>query len=139
MNYLLDTCVIAELVNSKPEAKVVSWLRRQPENSLFLSAITIGEIQRGISLLPESKKREALQSWLDHDLRQRFHQRILNVDFDGARRWGEVQAKAERAGQKMSAMDSLVAALALARGMTVVTRNTRDMEASGVSLLTPWE
>ncbi|MBI9083283.1 MAG: type II toxin-antitoxin system VapC family toxin [Desulfobacterales bacterium] len=138
MNYLLNTCVISELVKPKPVAKVVSWLRQQPENSLFLSSITIGEIQRGISLLPESKKRDTLQNWLDRDLRQRFNQRILNVDFQCARCWGEVQAKAERAGQKMPAMDSLIAAMALVHGMTVVTRNIRDMEASGVTLLAPW-
>lgn len=139
MNYLLDTCVISELTRPKPSAKVVTWLKDQPEEILFLSAITIGEIQKGISLLPDSPKKSSLQSWLDYDLQQRFKQRILGVDFEVAQKWGDIQATAERTGNKMPAIDSLVAAIAMVHGMTVVTRNVRDMAASGAALLNPWD
>ncbi|MFH1982895.1 MAG: type II toxin-antitoxin system VapC family toxin [Pseudomonadota bacterium] len=139
MNYLLDTCVISELTRPKPSAKVVAWLKDQPEEILFLSAITIGEIQKGISLLPDSPKKASLQSWLDHELYQRFKQRILGVDFEVAQKWGDIQAAAERTGNKMPAIDSLVAAIAMVHGMTVVTRNVRDMAASGAALLNPWD
>jgi len=140
LNFLLDTCVISELTKIKPDSKVISWLSTQPEDHLFLSSITIGEIQKGISKLnANSLKKVELQLWLDTELIRRFDKRILDVDVRAARKWGEIQVLAEKSGMKMPAVDSLIAAIGLACDMTVVTRNTRDMEASGVRLYNPWE
>jgi predicted nucleic acid-binding protein len=138
--YLLDTCVISELIKPEPEAKVASWLLMQREESLFLSVITIGEIQKGISKLSkESRRKNELLSWLDSELLPRFHNRILGIDVHVARKWGEIQATAEKSGIKMPLIDSLIAAIGLVYGMTVVTRNTDDMIASKVGLYNPWQ
>ena len=140
MNFLLDTCVISELAKLTPNSKIIAWVRSKPEENLFLSTITIGEIQKGISKLgADGVKRQKLQSWLDADLIRRFNQRILAVDENVARKWGEIQGAAELAGKKMPVMDSLIASTGLAYDLTVVTRNIGDMEASRVRLFNPWE
>lgn len=139
MNFLLDTCVISELVRKVPNARVVEWVRTRNEDNLFLSSMTIGEIQKGISLLPESRKKQELQDWLDHELLRRFDRKILGVDVRVATRWGEIQASSERAGAKMAVVDSLIAAIGTVHDMTVVTRNTDDMKPSGVRLYSPWD
>ncbi len=140
MNYLLDTCVISELVKLESNRNVVSWIGEQREESLFLSSITVGEIQKGISLLNEdARKKNRLQSWLDDELPERFRNRILSIDVKVARKWGEIMASAKKRGRKMPVVDSLIASIGLAFDMTVVTRNVRDMETSGVKLFNPWE
>jgi predicted nucleic acid-binding protein len=139
LNYLLDTCVISELIKPKPSSKVIKWLRFCQEESLFLSSLTIGEIQKGISKLPDSRKRKKLQSWLDSELTQRFDKRILGIDFKVAQKWGEIQASSEIAGVKMPVIDSLIASIGIVFDMTVVTRNTADMKNSGVRLFNPWK
>ena len=139
MNYLLDTCVISELIKPKPSSKLIKWLRSCQEESLFLSSLTIGEIQKGISKLPDSRKRKKLQNWLDSELTQRFDRRIIGIDFKVAQKWGEIQALTEIAGIKMPVIDSLIASIGIVYDMAVVTRNTADMKNSGVRLFNPWE
>ena len=139
MNYLLDTCVISELIKPKPSSKLIKWLRSCQEESLFLSSLTIGEIQKGISKLPDSGKRKKFQNWLDSELTQRFDRRIIGIDFKVAQKWGEIQALTEIAGIKMPVIDSLIASIGIVYDMAVVTRNTADMKNSGVRLFNPWE
>jgi len=139
LNYLLDTCVISELIKPKPSSKVIKWLRSCQDEALFLSSLTIGEIQKGISKLPNSQKRNNLQAWIDGELIRRFDKRILGIDIKVAQKWGEIQALSEMAGTKMPVIDSLIASIGIVYDMTVVTRDTGGMEKSGVSLLNPWE
>ncbi len=138
MKFLLDTCVISELIKPKPSLKVIKWLRSSHEGNLFLSSLTIGEIQKGISKLPESRKKNELQTWLDVELAKRFKERILAIDMTVAKKWGEIQASSEMAGSNMPVIDSLIASIGLAYDMVVVTRNTDDMKSSGVGLFNPW-
>ena len=139
MNYLLDTCVISELVKKSPNQKVVKWVSETDENNLFISVLTIGEIHKGIEKLPKSKKKENLYNWVSYDLKERFKNRIIEFDLHGATIWGRTQARSELSGKAMPAIDGLIAATGIAYDLTVVTRNTKDMEVSGVSLLDPWE
>ncbi len=139
MNYLLDTCVISELIKPKPSSTVTKWLRSCQEENLYLCSQTIGEIQKGISKLPDSRKRKKLQSWLDSELIQRFDKRVLGIDFKVAQKWGEIQAASEIAGIKMPVIDSLIASIGIVYDMTVVTRNTGNMKNSGVRLFNPWQ
>ncbi len=139
MNYLLDTCVVSEVVKKKPDSTVIQWLKAQNEECCFLSVLTLGELQKGISRLPDGQKKRTLQTWVDTDLRQRFSDRILSVDTDVAEHWGELSAQAEKVGRVVPAIDGLIAATAVAHGLTVVTRNTKDIEPIAVSLLNPWK
>jgi predicted nucleic acid-binding protein len=139
LNYLLDTCVISELVKPKPDPCLTRWVRSQEEESLFLSVITIGEIQKGISKLPDDQqKKKVLQDWLSRELQQRFKGRILEITIGAALAWGQVLGECEKKGLTLPAIDSLIAAQGIFHEMTVVTRNIADMEPAGVSLFNPW-
>uniref|UniRef100_A0A831U295 Type II toxin-antitoxin system VapC family toxin n=1 Tax=Geobacter metallireducens TaxID=28232 RepID=A0A831U295_GEOME len=138
MKYLLDTCLISEMVKKEPNLAVVSWLDEQDEQTLFLSVLNLGELQKGISKLPDGAKKDGLQAWVTLDLVERFTGRIIDIDLNTALCWGRLQGEAERLGVKLPVMDSLIAAVAAAHGLIVVTRNVRDMERCGVKVCNPW-
>ena len=139
MRYLLDTCVISELVKKKPSHRVMQWLGQQEEHSLFLSVITFGELHKGIGRLQMGRKKRELLEWVEGQLSKRFTGRILEVDREVAARWGEISATAEKAGRTVPVLDGLLAATALTSGLTFVTRNTDDVRATGVPVCDPWE
>lgn len=139
MNYILDTCVLSEMVKPDPAKLVIEWICEQDENNLYLSVITIGEIQKGISKLPQSHKKKELQNWLQVDLRDRFNGRILAIDDQVAIAWGTIQATAECNGSPIPSIDGLIAATGISHNMTIVTRNIHDMAPSGATLFNPWD
>ncbi len=138
MNYLLDTNVISELVTKQPSQKVVDWIDAIDDERIYLSAITIGELKKGIEKLPASQRKELLRDWLHQELLTRFGGRILAIDTAVMLTWGQFTAMLEQRGRKLPAMDSLIAALALQSGFTLVTRNEADFSDTGVTLLNPW-
>ena len=138
MKYLLDTCLVSELVKKEPNPAVVSWLDEQDEQKLFLSVLNLGELQKGISKLLDGTKKDELQAWVALDLVERFTGRILEIDLETSLCWGRFQGEAEQAGEKLPVMDSLIAATAVAHGLVVVTRNVKDIERCGVRVYNPW-
>ena len=123
MRYLLDTCAISEPTKQRPNQGLVSWLQRQDEQSLFLSVVTLGELNKGISKLKQGhSKKSALIKWVNEDLVQRFDQRILHVDDDVAVQWGELLGESEQSGYIIPAVDALIAATALVHSLTIITR-----------------
>ncbi len=136
--FLLDTSVISELIRPKPEPRVAAWIHATDENLLFLSVLTLGEIRKGIAGLRESSRRIALEAWLDSDLALRFAGRILSIDEGVADRWGRLAAQAASATRLLPVIDGLLAATALHHNLTLVTRNTKDVEITGVPLFNPW-
>lgn len=138
MSFLLDTCVISELISRTPAASVVEWLDGQDEHHLFLSVITLGEIKRGVDRLPVSRRKDELDSWLHSDLLQRFAGRLVAIDTDVMLEWGALVAKLESEGRILPAMDSLIAATALHNDLSIVTRNERDFQGTGVHVVNPW-
>jgi predicted nucleic acid-binding protein len=139
VRYLLDTCIISELVKKRPAKQVVAWVREQDELCLFLSVLTFGELEKGIAKVADGKRRQGLRDWVDHDLRRRFTGRILAFDYEAACRWGVITGEAERDGSPIPALDGQLAATALVHGLTLVTRNTSDVAPSHVPVLNPWE
>ena len=137
MSYLLDTCVVSELSRPRPDPGVVAWMSEADVASVHLSAITIGELRRGTLRLPAGKRRTSLSDW-GEKLRRSFAGRVLPIDESVALRWAEIAARAEQSGRPGSFADGLIAATALDRGLTLVTRNVTDFEAFGASLLNPW-
>ena len=138
MNYLLDTNVVSEWAKLRPEPGVVRWLADADEDRVFLSVITIAELQRGIDLLAAGAKRDRLNTWLAGDVLTRFEGRILAVTCDVARRWGTLCAETQRKGHTLGAIDAFLAATAAVHGLTLVTRNSRDFEATRISFFNPW-
>ncbi len=139
MSFLLDTCVVSELVRQRPDPGVIRWLDQVEERRLYVSVLTLGELAKGVAKLPETPRRNALQEWLEHDLVERFAGRIVPVDDAVALAWGRLQGEAERAGVKLPVIDSLLVATAECHALTVVTRNVADFEKCGANTCNPWE
>jgi predicted nucleic acid-binding protein len=138
VSWLLDTCVVSELVRSRPKASVISWIREREEDELFLSVITIGELEKGIAKLAESTKRITLEQWVRRELADRFRSRLLVIDAGVAARWGAIVGTSEAHGQPLPVIDSLIAATSLQHDLIVVTRNTDDLERCGARCFNPW-
>ncbi|MDA3938440.1 MAG: type II toxin-antitoxin system VapC family toxin [Spirochaetia bacterium] len=138
MKYLLDTCVISELIKPQPNNQVISWIQSKNEGDLYLSVLTFGEIEKGIEKAPVGSRKNHLKLWVEGDLKKRFDGRIIPIDIRIAARWGEIQDIAELFGKPMPSIDGLIAASGLVNNCTVVTRNVSDMEQSPAVLLNPW-
>lgn len=136
--FLVDTNIPSELTRDQPDARVMSFIRKAGQGNLFLSVMTIGEIRKGIDELAIGQKRSDLQDWLDIDVRAWFAGRILPVTEDIAERWGRMAAAAKKKGVTLAVVDGIIAATALERGLTLVTRNTKHFAALGVALVNPW-
>jgi tRNA(fMet)-specific endonuclease VapC len=139
MSYLLDTCVISELVAKRPEPKVINWIDSIADTRLYLSVITIGEIRKGVEKLPDSKRKTLIRSWLEDQLLIRFDGRIVPIDTDLILTWGQLVGMLEATGKQMAAIDSLIATTALHGRFTLVTRNVEDFKNAGVMILNPWK
>jgi predicted nucleic acid-binding protein len=136
--YLLDTNVVSELIKSRPDERVVAWIRATDEADLHLSVLTFAEIRYCIEKLTQSARRERLQRWMDIELADRFEDKILDVDRGVAELWGVIMARAAIVSVRLPVMDTLLAATAEHHGMTMVTRNVRDFARAGVATLDPW-
>ena len=135
MSYLLDTNVISELIRPKPEPKVLEWFKNIPEETLYLSVLTLGEIRKGVELLKDLKRKEKLRIWLEIDLPRWFGERVLEINQDVADRWGRLQAEIKR---PIPAIDSLIASTALHHDLRLVTRNVNDFKFSSLQVICPW-
>jgi predicted nucleic acid-binding protein len=133
--YLLDTSVISETRRTRPDNGVIAFLSVADAAGLFLSVLTLGELRKGV----EAKRKvdpdaaDQLGAWVD-GIETTFADRILPVDTAAARRWGELSAE-----RSLPVIDTLIAATAISRGFTLVTRNTRDVGSTGVLLVDPWK
>lgn len=138
MKSLLDTCTVAEIRKPDGNPSVKAAVAEFLDSDLHLSVITIGEIAKGIALLVNGKKKKALATWLV-GLEAQFADRIIPVDTETARIWGEMTARAQKSGFVIPAADGLLAATALRHGLHVMTRNTKHFEASGALIIDPWQ
>ncbi|MBA2654433.1 MAG: type II toxin-antitoxin system VapC family toxin [Gammaproteobacteria bacterium] len=137
MRVLLDTCILSELRNPKSTALLKNTFKRFESHDLFVSVITIGEIIKGIALLPSSKKKTELADWA-MTIESSYVERILNIDCETVHVWGELTANAQTRGKIIPAADGLIAATALVNGLHIMTRNVSDFEPTGVLIFNPW-
>ena len=135
--YLLDTCLLSELIRKEPNQGVLDWIKDKEESSLFLSVLTIGELRKGIVKLKPSTKKKELTLWFA-ELERRFKDRIIPIDIQISLKWGEIQANLEVNGNPMPTIDSLIVSTTLCKNLIVVTRNGKDMKQSHVEILNPW-
>lgn len=136
--FLVDTNVLSEAVRTKPEPRVLDWIGAADETLLYLSVLTLGEIRKGLALLPQGRRRTRIEAWIDVEVQSRFAGRILPITSAVADRWGLLAAEARKTGRALATIDGLLAATALEHNITVVTRNVRDFRDTHVLLLNPW-
>jgi predicted nucleic acid-binding protein len=135
--YLVDTNVLSELTRVSPEPKVEAFLRSASDN-VYVSALSIGEIFKGIGCLAQGARRASLDAWLTEEMIPWFGDRVLPVTLPIAERWGGLAAEAKLQGKPRPVVDALIAATAIEHGLTLVTRNVRDYVGTAVVLLNPW-
>ena len=133
--YLLDTNVVSETRKTRADSGVMAFLSAADAAGLFLSVLTLGELRKGVKVRRRTDPTGAdrLGAWVD-DIETIFVDRVLPIDAAAARLWGELSA-----GRSLPVIDTLIAATAIGHGLTLVTRNTRDVETTGVPLVDPWQ
>jgi len=136
---LLDTNVVSAFMASAPPPAVLRWLNAQIGSSLYLCSITVAEIEYGLRLLPEGKRRSFLRERFHTFVRLVFEGRLLNFDADAAELYGEIAAQRRAAGRPISTLDAQIAAICRSRGCRLATRNTRDFSDCGLELLDPFQ
>lgn len=134
MKYLVDANVLSEPTRTSPDRRVLDWLRAN-EAEIVVDPVILGEMLFGILLLPKGKKRSMLEQWFDAGV-GRLH--CLPWDADTGMKWAELLARLRKAGKNMPTKDSLIAATAIAHGLTIATRNRADFANSGVRLVDPF-
>lgn len=137
MRVLLDTCVLSELYKPAPLAAVYEAVNNVPDENLYLSVITLGEIGKGIGLLPDSHRKHELSVWFTR-IEHAYLERLLPIDAETAAIWGKITADAQRDGFVIPASDGLIAATAIQHGLHLMTRNVKDFEPTPVMLMNPW-
>ena len=136
---LLDTNVVSEPLRHAPEQRVIAWLDVQPMETLFLSAITVAELRAGVALLPSGKRRTGLQENLEKRVLPLFAGRVLSFDLACTPAYAALMAEARAAGRAIAAADGYIAAIAIANGFVVATRDTGPFEAAGAAVIDPWQ
>ena len=138
--FLIDTNVLSEYNRpGGPDPGVKRWLEATDRQTQHVSVITLAEIQTGIELLAEGKRRAQLEEWLRQDLEAWFSGRVLQVGRQVATRWASLVAQGRRGGRPLPMIDPLIAATALVHDLNIVTRSTRDFEGIGATTINPWE
>jgi predicted nucleic acid-binding protein len=135
LKYLLDTDVVSQYKKLPPNPRVDAWMQRTDDREMYISEITYAELWYGIHLLPPGKRRTDLENWVEGDLYMQFFNRVLCMGLGVAKRYGSLMARAEKKGFSPSAMDTLIAAIAVDNGMVVATLNRKDFERLGVEIV----
>jgi predicted nucleic acid-binding protein len=136
---VLDTNVISELMKRAPADRVSTWIASQPATSLYTTSVTQAEILHGIMLLPSGRKRSALEAAADAMFREDFAGRILPFGSDAAQAYARIATDRCRLGRPISVFDAQIAGIARSAGAAIATRNVRDYDDCGVSVIDPWE
>lgn len=127
------------MTKPQPSVLVEKWLNDVDDDDLYLSVLSISEILRGITRLPESKRRTSIEQWLEMTLRPWFAGRILPVSLPIAERLGRLAGERDKLGRPPAIADGLIAATALEHDLTLVTRNVKDFVSLGVTIFNPWD
>jgi predicted nucleic acid-binding protein len=138
MSYLLDTNVISEPERKHPDQNVLEWLDGVDYHNVYLSALTVGEIKKGVAKLALGKRKAHIQNWLE-DVRKHFAGRVLPMTENTFVVWGQMFGDLEKRGIVRPILDSFFEATAIEHGLILVTRNVRNFKDSSVTILNPWE
>ena len=136
--FVLDTNIISEVMRPQPDQKVVDWLNQQNSVTLFVSSISIAEINYGLYILPQGNRKRLLQTRFNQFIDKAFRYRILDFDEQAANIYGEVMGEGKLKGHPMSVPDGQIAAIALLNKFAVASRNVKDFKYCGVEIINPF-
>jgi predicted nucleic acid-binding protein len=136
---LLDTNVVSEPLRPAPAVQVIAWIDAQPLETLFLSAITVAELRAGVALMPVGKRRTQLHEHLEKQVLPLCAGRVLPFDMACTKAYAELLAKVRAAGRSIATADACIAAIAIANGLVVATRDTSPFQAAGLTVINPWD
>ncbi|MQY20528.1 type II toxin-antitoxin system VapC family toxin [Nocardia macrotermitis] len=136
---ILDTNVISEPLRRDPDPRVADWIDAQNVETLYLSAVTVGELRYGAAAMPVGRRRTVLLEHLESRILPLFTGRILPYDLDATARYARLMATARAAGLAIATADGMIAATAAAAGFIVATRDTGPFEAAAVPIINPWQ
>lgn len=136
---ILDTNVVSEILRPQPESQVLSWLEKQPANSVFTTAITQGEILYGLRLLADGQRRRKLWEAAIAIFQDDFDGRVLSFDGDAAGHYADIGAARRAAGRPISQFDATIAAITRSHGASLATCNAKDFEGCGIEVVNPWD
>ena len=135
---VLDTNVVSELMRAVPEPAVLTWLDAQTPSELWLTAVVAAELTYGVSRLPEGARKQQLAHNVAAMLEQDFSGQVLAFDLAAASIYAELVAQRDRAGRPIAMADAQIAAICLAHGASLATRNEKDFEGLGLVIINPW-
>ncbi len=135
---VLDTNVVSELMRAAPESAVLNWLDAQPSSELWLTAVVAAELMFGVARLPEGGRKQQLAHNVAAMLEQDFAGQVLAYDLAAASIYAELVAQRERTGRPIAMADAQIAAICLAHGASLVTRNEKDFDGLGLMVINPW-
>ena len=135
---ILDTNVVSELMRPSPEPAVVAWLNARPPHDLFVTSLTEAEVRAGIAFLPRGKRRHGLLEAADRAFGELFEDHVLPFGREAARAYAGIAAERRKAGRPISQIHCQIAAIARSMRASVATRNVRDFDGAGISVLDPW-
>ena len=136
---VLDTNIVSELMRREPNLRVLNWIRRQNTSRLYLTALSVAEIRRGLDLLPDGKRKLDLGNAFEEFLEKGFDRRTLPFTTETSRVYAPIYRARVKAGLGVGELDLLIAAIAKEHNADLATRNTTDFEACGLRLINPWE
>ncbi len=135
---LLDTNIISEVMRTSPRPEIIHWLNNQGSQNLYLSTITIAEINYGLKSLPKGRRRLRLEAKFEEFIQKGFTQRILNFDEKAVQRYGDIMSTRKSMGRPMSVPDGQIAAIAFSQGFDIATGNQKDFEGCGAKVINPF-
>jgi hypothetical protein len=136
---LLDTNVLSAIMQGVPDTSVVSWLDRQPSESVWTTAVTVFEVRFGLEILTKGRRRQRLEAAFAQALAEDLEGRVLPFDDTAAEAAGALAARRRQAGRPVETRDVQIAGIATSRRATLATRNTRHFEGLGLTLVDPWK
>jgi toxin FitB len=137
--FVLDTNVLSTIMSARPSPEVAAWIADQPDNALFTTTISQAEILSGLAIMPEGRRRHALETAAMAMFTDDFRGRVLSFDIPAAAAYAEIFAARRRAGRSSAPLDLMIAAVARANGASVVTRDIGGFEGCGVVIIDPWQ
>lgn len=137
--FLVDTNVVSEMIRPVPDATVVDWCRATKKEQLFLSVVSLGEIRKGLTIMPAGSRRDQIEKTINTLVPEWFSGRILPMSQAIAERWGVLEGQRQLLGRPLHVPDAQIAATALEYNVILVTRNVKDFQHLDLPIVNPWE